>query len=275
MGDAGTVDTLRAMRDLVEASTRHPAIVTLARRLVTHEAGGSRHPARIADAMFTWLLQHYRYVPDPVDYELISSPLRLLESIARDGIAEEDCESASVLLASLLEAVGVTTRFHVTAHEAPVAPGDTGYSHVYVEVLTPEGWRAYDPTLTNPRPGVRPPAMSAAVYQEDATMRYRLGQDYDPALVGEPVTIESGSTGSAGSGIEWERIMGGFRDLVGVALPVLERYDVLTPVRGPSRLPLPGEPASTYTVSLPEVQRYLPLLLLGGAALFLLSGRRS
>lgn len=272
-GDAGTVQTLRTMRDLVESSSRYPGVVSIARRIVTHEAGGSRDPARIADAAFSWLLRHYRYVPDPAGYELISEPLRMLDSIAREGIVEEDCESAATLLAALLEAVGVTTRFHVTAHDPSGAPGDTGFSHVYVEVLTPAGWRAYDPTLTDPRPGVRPPAVAGAVYPEGSTMLYRLGQDH-PDSYGVAIGEGDPSTPTMPGVVSWENLVGGLRDLVGTALPILERYDVLTPVRGPSRLPLPGEPTGAYTVSLPEVQKMLPWILLGGAALFLFTGRR-
>ncbi len=69
--------------------------------------------------------------------------------------------------------------------------------------------------------------------------------------------------------------------ITSTALPLLERYGVVRPVRGPSRLPLPGEPGYLYASSvygrgaLPSFQTAAPWLLGGGVVLALMmAGRR-
>jgi hypothetical protein len=71
-----------------------------------------------------------------------------------------------------------------------------------------------------------------------------------------------------------------FTPIVSTALPLLERYGAIRPVRGPSRLPLPGEPGYLYASSvygraaLPSLQSMTPWLLGGGLVLAVVMASR-
>ena len=89
-----------------------------------------------AKAMFYFVQQKFNYVSDPTSFEYVKSAKESL--IVQGG----DCDDASVLLANLLEAVGIRTRF-------VFIPG-----HVYVEGKVPDAprkygeWIAMDATCT-------------------------------------------------------------------------------------------------------------------------------
>jgi hypothetical protein len=90
-----------------------------------------------AKAMFYFVKKNINYVNDPIDREYYKTPQETLNS--RNG----DCDDQSILLASLLQAIGLETRFKFV-------PG-----HVFVEVKLleapfsykdKEGWIKLDPT---------------------------------------------------------------------------------------------------------------------------------
>jgi hypothetical protein len=93
-----------------------------------------------AKAIFYFVRDNFQYVSDPTAFEYVKSPK---ESLAVKG---GDCDDAAVLLANLLEAVGIMTRFVFIPQ------------HVYVEAWLPEaaerykqrnGWVALDATCKN------------------------------------------------------------------------------------------------------------------------------
>jgi hypothetical protein len=113
-------------------------------------------------------------------------------------------------------------------------------------------------------------------YESDMTLyapsSYDPGPSYDPALISEPVGDVYGppspprewldtrapvSGDSNTSPIDWSNIFKGTGELLsgvakaaGAALPILERYGVVTPEAGhPFRLPYPGEPGYAYAAS--------------------------
>jgi transglutaminase-like putative cysteine protease len=81
---------------------------------------------------------------DPVDVESIADPRLSLERILAHGEAAGDCDDAAVLLAALLEAIGIRCRFAAVS----IRP-DRVFHHVAVEAqdrrLFPEGWTILDP----------------------------------------------------------------------------------------------------------------------------------
>jgi transglutaminase-like putative cysteine protease len=100
-----------------------------------------------AKAIFYFVRDNFNYVSDPTEFEYVKT--------ARESLAVQggDCDDASILLATLLEAVGIKTRLIFI----------TG--HVYVQAYLPDALKSYksldhwidlDPTCTNCRFGEIP-----------------------------------------------------------------------------------------------------------------------
>lgn len=85
-------------------------------------------------ACYYWVCQHVRYLRDPHGLEFVKEPARTLES--RSG----DCDDIAVLLAAMMMSCGNRCRFVLVGFKSGGEP-----SHVYVEVLTPNGPVALDP----------------------------------------------------------------------------------------------------------------------------------
>ena len=81
-----------------------------------------------ARAMFGFVQQNFEYVSDPNRFEYMKTAK---ESLVNGG---GDCDDASILLATLLESVGISTRF-------VFVPG-----HVYVEAWINNDWEPMDAT---------------------------------------------------------------------------------------------------------------------------------
>jgi len=78
-----------------------------------------------AKALFYFVRDEFDYVSDPVRFEYVKSPA---ESLVSQG---GDCDDASVLLASMLQAIGIKTRF-------VFIPG-----HVYIQAYIPDSLKRY------------------------------------------------------------------------------------------------------------------------------------
>lgn len=100
------------------------------------------------DRLFTWVRDHIRYTRDVNGVETVQTPRKTLE------YAQGDCDDQSTLLASLLESVGIQTRFKAVGF----SPGQ--FQHVYLEARDdsqqPPRWVALDPTERVPM-GWEPP----------------------------------------------------------------------------------------------------------------------
>ncbi len=132
-GMAGIRQTLRAMRALVNHYKCDPHVRLAASNLIylQPEKDGF-HEAR---ALFEFVRDEVRYMQDVYGVETIQSPDKTLEM--RVG----DCDDQSVLLATLLEAVGYPTRFVCAGY---IIPGQL--EHVYMECLVGEFVIPMDPT---------------------------------------------------------------------------------------------------------------------------------
>ncbi len=133
-GAAGTLDTLRIMRGLVQRYKKDvPTIKSTALALVADLPPKSYY--READAVFRFVRDGIRYVRDTTGQENLVVPTTLLQM--RQG----DCGSKSVLLAALLESIGHPTRF-VAIGNAPQE-----FSHVYVETKVANNWIPLESTM--------------------------------------------------------------------------------------------------------------------------------
>jgi transglutaminase-like putative cysteine protease len=131
-GIEGVRATLAAMARLVR-EWRHRAEVTEIARGIVAGLPEKDHLAEM-NALFEFVRDSIRYVMDTNGVERIQSPAYTLRE--RQG----DCDDQSILLAALLEGIGIPARF------TAVGFSPDAFEHVYVQAR-PEGeWIGLDPT---------------------------------------------------------------------------------------------------------------------------------
>ena len=136
-GDAGTSQTIRAMRQLIDQGKKDPRIHELAARIVAHCPPEYTPAGELAAArsIFDWGLANVRYTPDVTGKETLHSAW----DVARLGIG--DCDDFTVLFCSLLETIGKQTRIvTISSH----AEDPDQFSHVFPEVLVRGRWIPVD-----------------------------------------------------------------------------------------------------------------------------------
>lgn len=92
----------------------------------------------VGNALYNWIVRHVMYVRDPHGIERLQSPDITI------NYGAGDCDDMSILGASLLESVGIPSRFVIASFE----PGQPSrFSHIYVEFNHRGQWISFDPTL--------------------------------------------------------------------------------------------------------------------------------
>lgn len=89
-------------------------------------------------ALFEWVQQNVRYTKDPFQAEALHSARRMLE--LRAG----DCDDMTIVLGSMLEAIGHPVRLVITG-PSPTRPDL--YTHIYLEVFCKGLWIPLDATM--------------------------------------------------------------------------------------------------------------------------------
>lgn len=132
-GKAGVFQTLRIMRQFVQAYRVMPDIRALAVNIVSlsteKDAWGE------LEALYRWVRANIRYVQDVLDVETLTTPDKTIQMRAGD------CDDQSILFATLAESIGYPTRFKITGYRSPDA-----FEHVYTQVLINGEWISVDPT---------------------------------------------------------------------------------------------------------------------------------
>ncbi|MGE0294704.1 MAG: transglutaminase family protein [Hyphomonadaceae bacterium] len=127
-GKAGTVATLRIMRDLARAAIRDPQQkIRLAALNIIGQLPARQWSSEVA-ALHRFVRDDIRYVRDPVGVESVATPDKTLE------IGQGDCDDKSVLLAALLESVGHPARFRA------IGLNGGPFSHVLVQTKIGPQW---------------------------------------------------------------------------------------------------------------------------------------
>lgn len=117
------------MRELARSDLANFDIISLARWMV---AAAPQHDTTEEIRLLHSLVRdQIRYVKDPSFAELIQTPSKTLE------IGQGDCDDKSILLAALLESLGIKTRFVAVAFNDPHEPI---FSHVLVEAKNGGEW---------------------------------------------------------------------------------------------------------------------------------------
>jgi hypothetical protein len=149
-GDAGVEQTIALMRQLVDEALRDPSIIRLAADIVRSVPAFDDFAE--ANALYEWVRRNIRFTKDPVNKEKLYPPAELLK------IRAGDCDDISMLLATLLMAVGYPARLMTIA--APGSPDQ--FSHVYVEAEIAGRWIPVDPARADSEFGVAPPMFTRA-----------------------------------------------------------------------------------------------------------------
>jgi hypothetical protein len=147
-GDAGVSQTVDQMRNLVNEAITDPSIIRLAKDIV--RGVPAFDDTSEAQALYNWVRQNIRFTKDPVNKETLYPPTELLQ------IKAGDCDDISMLLGTLLMAIGYPARLMTVA-----ANGDE-FSHVYVEGQINGQWIPMDPARSDSQFGVAPPSYTRA-----------------------------------------------------------------------------------------------------------------
>lgn len=122
------------MRDLVrsEHGRKSPIIRAKAVEIVRY-VPAKDHRGRI-HAIWEWVKDHVTYIRDIHEVETLHWPTQVLEQMYGD------CDDQAMLVAALLESVGIPTRFKAVGF----SPGQL--SHVYAQARLGSGWIALETT---------------------------------------------------------------------------------------------------------------------------------
>lgn len=124
------------MRALVQEWRTDPAIISQAVSVIYTTP--PKDTLSEIDALHAFVRDSIRYTRDVHQVETLCTPLMTLTR--RVG----DCDDKATLLAALAESVGYPTRFVMGDCEG------AGYSHVWVQLLSDEGWVDADATEAQP-----------------------------------------------------------------------------------------------------------------------------
>lgn len=128
-------DTVRAMKALVIRGRRNMALRRLVEQICANLAEGDYTGEVLAINNF--VKQRVRYMRDIDGVELVKTP----EETLRSGSG--DCDDIATVLATLLTLAGNPVNFVIAAFQ--VVGGQPQFSHVFVEVMTPNGPIVLDP----------------------------------------------------------------------------------------------------------------------------------
>lgn len=87
-------------------------------------------------AVRNFVAEKVRYLNDPVALELVKDPQRLIEEVARHGVAIGDCDDAALLIATMARQLGREAEFVTVGFGAP-----NSFSHVFARVKEPKSAR--------------------------------------------------------------------------------------------------------------------------------------
>ena len=144
-GHRGTAQTIAAMRPLIDQGIKDQNINRLAIQIVRGTPDFQDTPN--AQAIFNWVKQHIRFIPDPVGKEALRTPQETLT------VGAGDCDCMTVLIATLCGTIGMPSRA-ITVSTNPDEPNT--YSHVYPEVLADGQWLPMDCGRPNSQLGLSP-----------------------------------------------------------------------------------------------------------------------
>lgn len=153
-GYPGTQRTVEYIKALIRAGAKDFYVRQKAIDILLEKGVAPKDYRGEIKAVFEWVQHNVRYTKDPFRVEVLHSARRLLE--LRAG----DCDDMSILLGSMLEAIGHPIRLVLTGPD-PLRP--RLFSHIYLEVFHKGCWIALDATMPYPM-GWAPRAMVKRIF---------------------------------------------------------------------------------------------------------------
>lgn len=151
-GYAITDATLSRMAQIARKYRRDATIATLARQITRNV--GERDASGTINTLQRWVRDSIKYVNDPRGIEMVQTPVQTV------NVGTGDCDDKSTLLATLLETMGLTTRF------AAVAMGsEPSFSHVMAQVRLGTRWINLETILPGIPAGWTPPDVTNVRYK--------------------------------------------------------------------------------------------------------------
>ena len=153
-GFRGTDATVKIMAQLAmgKYGARSPKIRAAALNIINQAGVREKDYEAEALALGRWVRNNIRYLKDVYGQETVSHPEETLFN-TKAG----DCDDQSALLAALLGAVGIPSRFKVIG----VTPFQ--YSHVYLEAHPKKRWIPMDPIMSDKPIGWEVPVARRAI----------------------------------------------------------------------------------------------------------------
>jgi hypothetical protein len=109
---------------------KHPLVQSTAKKLKRNS------DIETVKAAFDYVVRLVPYKSDPADREHITAPIHLIAG----NVVGEDCESMVLLLSTLLNVLGIETKYTVLAWRK------RQFTHVILKAKTSRGWIELDPT---------------------------------------------------------------------------------------------------------------------------------
>ncbi len=140
-GYAGTLRTVGHVKQLIREGAKDFYVRQKAIDILLE--GGVRPKNYLGEiqALFGWVQRNVRYTKDPYRVEVLHTPRRMLD--LRAG----DCDDMTILLGSMLEAIGHPVRLVLTG---PDVLKPKLFSHIYLEVNHRGRWIPLDATMPHP-----------------------------------------------------------------------------------------------------------------------------
>jgi hypothetical protein len=132
-GDTGTAQTIAHMRQLIDAGIKDQQVNRTAIAIAWPTQQFSETPK--AQAIYNWMQQNLRFMPDMVGKETLRTPRETLT--VRAG----DCDDFTILAASILGSIGIRSRAVTVASHAD---DPQSFSHIYPEAFVDGNWVAMD-----------------------------------------------------------------------------------------------------------------------------------
>jgi hypothetical protein len=148
-GEAGTAQTVQAMRQLVDQAVSDQNFVRTAVDIV--RGAPAYNDIAEASRVYDWVSRNIRYTKDPVTKEKLYPPKELLK------IRAGDCDDIAMLMGALMIALGYPARL-ITISANEQNPQE--FSHVYLEAEVPPGsgqWVPMDAARPGAQFGIEPP----------------------------------------------------------------------------------------------------------------------
>ena len=137
IGDIASKNTLEEMKYYINNGLTQLIVRQTVHNILRNISERSQYDE--IKVIFKWVQDHCRYTNDPKGLECITAPEVMLEEISKTGLALEDCDSFTILLATLLKFAGYPVRLKAVGFYK-----GKQLSHVYLQVKLGDEWMSAD-----------------------------------------------------------------------------------------------------------------------------------